>query len=282
MLGVFEASPGLESLSLYQLLPKLHPDRQYTPARTAKFARLKSLVLDSYPMLVGYILGHMEIPAIEHLKIRTDLSPGEVEAFLHCIFPDNHLPGRLFPNPPRFEIWPDCGDGIYDALKVNIGNCHIQFDFDIEFSEEVSDAIMAWVLPLVPKSATTLRLDHTRLEETAGWRDFFSSHPEVHSIEFSKKDSIEESMWDALSPLQTGGLTLCPKLESIALSKQPVSVALIKCLLERMAAGFKLRRLKLCIVTDELAEALRPFVEEVQVFNELPESVRRVRLGLCE
>jgi hypothetical protein len=40
MVGVFEASPGVESLSLCQLHPKLDPERQYTPARTVTFARL--------------------------------------------------------------------------------------------------------------------------------------------------------------------------------------------------------------------------------------------------
>jgi hypothetical protein len=278
MLGVFEASPQLESLSLYQLLSKLHPELGYTPSRVVKFASLKQLVLDSFPKLVGYMLDHMDVPVIESLKIRSEFSSDEVEPSLNYYFVESNIPGRLFPNPPEFEVWPDCGDGIYDSLKVNIGNCHIQFDFDMDENEVCSNTIMACILPMVPSSVTTLRLDYSQLDEDTEWAEFFLLHPEVRSIEVLKGDPVDQSLWDALSPAKTGGITLCPKLESITLSKQRASTPLLSCLLGRKATGFGLKCLRLWALDETLVRAFSAFVEEIQVVNTPPtELVRRVR-----
>ena len=86
LVGILEASPRLESLSLIRLIPKapvVNNQQQYTPTRIVKFASLASLNLDSFLELVQYILAHMEVPAIDSLKIRAGLfSPWDVELFL--------------------------------------------------------------------------------------------------------------------------------------------------------------------------------------------------------
>lgn len=267
MLGVFEASPQLETLSLFQLLSKVDPVRGYVPTRTVKFTNLKHLVLDSFARLVAYMLDHMDTPAIEQLKIRGELSSWEVEGSLDYFFSDTCLPDRLFPNPPTFEVWPDCGEGIYNSLKINIGNCHIQFDFDMDETEMTSDIIMACILPFVPPSVTTLRLDYSRLDEDAEWAEFFLSHSEVRSIECLDSGPVDESLWDALSPVKMGGLILCPKLESITLNKKGMSAPLLTCLMERKAVGFGLKRLGLHAADDGMVQASVALVEEVQAVN---------------
>lgn len=279
MLGVFEASPQLESLSLYRLLPKLDPELGYTPSRVVKFANLKHLVLDSFPNLVGYTLDHMETPSIESLEIRAEFTSHEVETSLNYIFFERNLPDRLFPNPPNFEVWPDCGEGIYNTLEVNIGSCHIQLDFDMDETEVYSNTIMSCILPMVPSSVTSLRLDYSQLEDDTEWMDFFSSHPEVRSIEVSKEEHVSESLWDALSPAKTGGVTVCPKLESITLPEHSVSIPLLNCLLGRKYMGFGLRRLRLWALDERLAPTFGALVDEFQVVDALrqSESVLRVR-----
>lgn len=280
MLGVFEASPQLESLSLYRLLPNLDPVQGYTPARVVKFASLKSLVLDSFPMLVGYILHHMEIPAIERLKIRVDISLWQVEDSLDYIF-DNHLPGRLFQNPPKFDAWPDSGYGVYEALKVNVGNCQIQFDFDFD-DVETPSAIMTHILPSIPSSVTSLRLDYSRLNTDGGWENFFSSHPEVRSIEFLGDSPAEESLWNALSSVEMEGVALCPRLESITLSGETVSEPLFDCLFERKAAGFGLKHLNVWAMDDMMARVFKLLVDELHIIDVPAELVRMWEFRLSQ
>ncbi|KAF9643841.1 hypothetical protein BDM02DRAFT_3122849 [Thelephora ganbajun] len=277
LFGILEASPRLESLSLLQLIPKIpamNDQQQHTPTRVVKFTNLTSLELDSFPMLVGYILAHVDIPVIDSLKIRGEFYLWEVESSIEHIFPNDRLPSQLFSNPPIFEVWPDGGYGIYDALKVNIGSCHMQFDFDMDESEAIYGAIMACILPLVPPSATTLRLDYSDLDEEE-WSDFFWAHPEVRSIEFSKQEPVSESLWDALLPPGPDATTLCPKLESITLSEQLPSLSLLSCLLERKNAGAGLRHLKLWAVGDRWVGILRLFVEELEVINVPDELMKR-------
>jgi hypothetical protein len=286
LLGILGASPRLESLTLLRLMPKvpiMDYQRQYTPTRIVKFTSLASLNLDSFPELVGYILACVDIPAITSLKIRAEFSPWEVRFSLDHFFPDDRLPDRLFPNPPIFEVWPDCGYGIYDSLKVKIGSAYIQFDFEIDENAATSDAIMSCILPLVPPSVTTLRLDHSDLDKHE-WMEFFRSHSEVRSIECStlREGPISESLWDALSPAGADAITPCPKLESISLSKERASTPLLNCLLNRKTAGFGLRCLKVWEVDNLFAEQLGLLVEELQVINVPDKWTQRVRPVLID
>ena len=282
LLGIFEASPQLESLLLLRLRPKIPivgDHLQYTPTRIVKFASLTCLNLDSFPDLVGYILARMSVPAIDSLVIRAEFfSPWEVGPYIGCFSPDDQLANQLLPNPPIFEVLPGCGYGIYDSLSVKIGGNYIQFNFDMDESQETSDAIMASILPLVPPSVTSLRLDYSNLDRDE-WSEFFQSHVEVRSIESSssKQGPMSESLWHALSPAGADAVTLRPKLESISLYKESVSTSLLDCLRNRKIAGYGLKHLKLYEVDDGFAEKLRPWVEEVRVIVARNESVRRVR-----
>jgi len=106
LLGIFEASPRLESLSLLRLIPQyrvVDNQQQYTPARIVKFASLDCLHLDCLAARVGYILAHMDIPAITSLKIHAEFDLWEVEPALDDFFPDNRLPDRLFPKPSNIR-----------------------------------------------------------------------------------------------------------------------------------------------------------------------------------
>ena len=278
LLGIFDASPRLESLSLLRLIPTypvINNQPQHIPTRIVKFASLTSLNIDSFPSLAGYILAHMDIPAITSLRIRAEFDPWEIEPTLENFFPDDHLPDRLFPNPPIFEVWPDCGQGIYDSLKVKIGSSHIQFDFDMDDNREASDTIMSCILPLVPSSVTTLRVDYSDLD-IEEWTEFFWSHPEVRSIESRDTEPVSESLWGALSPAGADAITPCPKLESISLSKGRASTPLLNCLQNRKIAGYGVRHLKLWKADDELAEKLSLSVEELQITNE-PVELTQVR-----
>jgi len=284
LLGILEASPQLENLSLLRLMPKvpvMGGQLQYTPTRIVKFANLACLDLDHFPELVGYILAHMDIPAISSLKIRAEFSPWEVELSLNHFFPDDRLPSRLVPNPPIFEVWPDCGYGIYDSLKVKIGSTHIQFDFDIDESEATLEAVMTGILPLVPPSVTTLRIDHSDFDR-GRWTEFFGLHPEVRSMESRDEGPVSESLWGALTPAGADAIVPCPKLESISLLKERATTPLLNCLLNRKITGHGLRILKLWEADNWIAEQLGLLVEELQVINVPDESVKRVRPVLMD
>jgi len=279
LLGIFDASPRLESLSLLQLIPKyrvVDNQPQSTPTRIIKFASLACLDLDCFPSHVGYILAHMDTPAITSLKVHAEFDLWEIESALDDFFPDNHLPDRLFPNPPIFEVCPDYGDGIYDSLKVRIGSSHIHFDFDMDEKKAASDTIMACILPLVPSSVTTLILDYSDLD-VEEWTDFFWSHPEVRSIESREQEPVSESLWDALSPAGPYAIAPCPKLESISLVKERASTPLLNCLLNRKIAGYGLRHLRLRKADDGLVEELSHSVEELQITNVPDEPMQWVR-----
>ena len=189
LLGIFDASSQLESLSLIQIKPST-PIRtgqlRSVPTRVVQLPRLAFLKLDHFPAFIGYILIRIDIPAIISLEIRSQVSSSEVVWSLGSFFPsDDRLPSRLFQNPPVFGIGPADEDGLCESMKVNIGGVIIRFDFDINEYEIVRNTIMTCVRPLVPPSVTTLELDDSKLSEQE-WREFFRLHPEVRTIGTSK------------------------------------------------------------------------------------------------
>ena len=281
LIGVFDASPQLESLSLVQVRPRI-PGRgggpPYAPTRIAQLPGLALLKLDNPPESVGYILIHMDIPAIISLDIRSHALPSEMPQSLRLFFP-NHLPGRLFLNPPVFEIHfftddDDIGgddDEPLDAMHLTIGNFEMRLNFDADLEETVRDAIVAYITPMVPPSVGILKLTNSNLDEQE-WREFLGSHPEVRSIEYRSRygECTSKSLWDALSPAGTDGIPLCPKLESISLFEHPgFAPSLLNCLLNRKNAGFRLRYLKLGKLEDRFVEQFLLSVEEFQV-SKLP------------
>ena len=281
LLRIFEASPQLERLSLGDLIlriPVTGGQLQYTPIRIARLPSLVFLKLNGLPMDVGYILSHMDIPAITSLEIRSQPSFWEVERCLDFFFPDDRLPNRLFPNPPVFEVWPDTGEGMWFSLKSTIGSAKIQFDIDSDDTETSCSTIMTCIHPLIPPSVTNLRLDYSGLGEEE-WEVFFASRPEVRSIESTKSAwyPVSDSLWDALSP-GPGGIILCPNLDSISVFNNPATASLLNCLRNRKDAGFRLKYLKLWGVSDELAGELRLLVEELQVFSKPVKLSEKVRL----
>ena len=204
LLGIFDASPQLERLSLTDLTPS---NPVAAPTRTVQLPSLTFLRLDDVPQFIGYILSHMNIPAIASLDVHFQLSFWEVEESLDAIFPDDRLPNRLFPNPPVFEVRPERVGGAYDSLKVKIGSAKIQFDCDTDDAETSFTEIMSCVHSLVPASATTLRLDYSGLDE-GEWVEFFGLHPGVRSIFFFFFFFLVEPCGGA-THVQTG-CTACP------------------------------------------------------------------------
>ena len=78
---------------------------------------------------------------------------------------------------------------------------------------------MSCIPSLIPPSVTTLELEYTQLNEQE-WRDFFTSHPEVRSIECSEfcGVAVSRSLWDTLSPAGEDTGVPCPKLELILIT----------------------------------------------------------------
>ena len=273
LLGVFDASPQLERLSLVQVRPRIPVsggEPQYAPTRIAQLPNLAFLKLDNSPESIGYTLVHVGAPAIASLEIRSHVLPPEVPWSLRFFFLNHHLPGRLFPNPPVFEIWLENNGGPSSSMHVTIGGFKIRLDFDTDWEETVCDAIVAHVFPLVPESLAILNLNLDLDEQE--WREFLTSHPEVCSIECSNdndnEEPISEPLWDALSPAGTDADPLCPKLESISLFDNPgFEPFLLDCLLNRKNAGFRLRHLKLGSWDDRFFEEFRLSVEELTVVN---------------
>ena len=277
ILGMFDGSPRLESLSLFQLTPRVpvvDNPRQYTPTRIAKFTSLASLTLGSFPQLVEYVLAHVDIPAIDFLDIRITISLWEVEPFLTNLFPDGRLPNRLFQNPPIFEIGPECSYGAHQSLKVKIGGTRIRFDC-ADGNGGGPDTIVTSILSLVPQSVTVLRLDYSGLGEEK-WMEFFRSHPELRSIESTKAEPVSKSLWNSLAPAGADAVTLCPKLESISLPRELASAPLVHSLLNRKFARCGLRHLRLRGMDDSFADGLSHPVEELQVVKVPNESRQKV------
>jgi len=281
LLGILEGSPQLKRMTLLQLNLEVSiagGHLQHTSARILKFPDLALLVLDCSPLLVGYILAHFDIPAIDLLEIRSIVSLWDIDRVPGHFFPDDRLPNRLFPHPPVFEVWPDDGGGAFDSYTVRIGSCHLGFGFDTHEFDVTSKAVMQCVLPLVPPSVTDLKVACLNVGRE-DWVKFFESHPEVRSIECSGswwKDP-STSLCEALSPTGAEGITLCPKLESILLSGNALASPLADCLLRRKAAGYNLKYLKLLLyVDDRLAEELSLLVDVLEVVNMPSREIRNV------
>ena len=134
--------------------------------------------------------------------------------------------------------------------------------------EEIPEAIVAYILPLVPPSVTVLRVDYSSLDKD-DWTEFFQLRTEVRSIESSWREGfgvlISGPLWDALLPAGPDTVTLCPKLESISLSNEPVSTPLLNCLLNRKLARYGPKHLTLRGVDVRFGEKLRLLVEYLQL-----------------
>ena len=270
LLGILEASPQLESLSLVQVRVRVlfeDDEPQCTPTRVAQLPNLTFLKLDDFPEFICYLLIHVNTPAVDSLEIRSQVLPPQVSWSLR-FFLGHRFSNRLLSNPPTFRISATNEDWALElgSINVTIGGFEIRFDFDTGMEEAVRSSIMACVPPLVPSSVTILELDDIQFDEQE-WREFFGSHPEVRSVECSKsfEKPMPESLWKALSPAGTDIVPLCPKLESISLFVNPGSAPVFSCLLDRKNAGFGLRHLKFFGLEDGMANEFRLLVGELQV-----------------
>lgn len=271
LLRILEASPQLDTLGLMQMGPKdvLGKKKQkFTPKRIAQFPKLTSVELENPPALVGYILVHIDTPAITSLQIRSPITSWDLPQSLDFLVPNRRIQKRLFSTPPVFEI-ETTDDGLSDLMILTIGTFKVVFDFDLDDVVAIRDAIMARIQPLVPQSMTYLKLDFSESElEGLEWADFLSSHPELRTIECLKAswDPEAESLWDALSPFGSGGVIVCQKLELISIVGEP-STHLLNCLLNRKNAGFKLKRLKVekPYVRAKLIEEFGPLVGTLEI-----------------
>ena len=272
LLGVFDASPRLESLSLVRVRPRIpvrSGEPQYSPTRIARLPNLAFLKLDNFPEFIGYTLIHMDLPAIDSFEIRCHVLPFEVPWSLRFFFLNPRLPSRLFPNPPVFGIGTINDDGLLDSVVVTIGGFKMRFDFEEDTEEDVRDAITTCVPPMVPSQVAILKLRNLGLSERE-WREFLKSHPEIRSIEClnSSEEPVSQSLWDALSPAGTNAAPLCPDLESMTLFDNPLSApSLLDCLTNRKNVGIGLRYLKFGNLDGGLVEGFRLLVEELQVVN---------------
>ena len=298
LLGIFDASPQLERLSLEGF--SVGDGERPQPKRVAQLPSLASLCLVSYSESIGYILAHMDTPAITSLKIFTQTSDEDAARALSLFFPDDRLPKRLFSDPPIFKI-ETRGHINTTGIELTIGSFEIQFKSN-EYSRVYQGAVVACI-PLVPSSVTTLQVDLQELDQRV-WRDFFRSHPGVRSIECHKRrdtgpeykllwDALSlaqegdaailchkrsdtgpgyKSLWDALSLAQEGDAAiLCQNLESIRFNLRPWEAdltPLFTCLRDRDSAGFKLRHLNIDGGRGEaykMVEDFRPLVEVLEV-----------------
>ena len=270
LLSILVTSPQLKRLSLVELTP-IGPDMNVTQPAPTQIVRLPSLTflkLAHKPEFVVRILSLLEIPAITSFEIHSLMSDWETDVFVDLCFPDDHLPNRVFPNPPVFGVWDKTGYAYEDSLMVTIGSAKMQFDFDMEELEPACYNIMTCIHPFVPPSVTTLRLGYSGLNEEE-WTDFFSAHPEVRSIECTESgwDPVSESVWEALSPTGPAEVPLCSKLESISVYNIPEPTPLLNCLRSRKNARGMLRHPKLWGVDDMVAREFRSLVEEFQVLS---------------
>ena len=271
LLGILDASPRLESLSLVRVTIPFAShnggEPRYAPTRIAQLPSLTSLKLDHFSEFVGSALAHMNTPAITSLEIRSRVLPTEVSSSLRRFFPDRRFPDRLFQNPPVFRIGSTIDDGFSPSIDATIGGIKMEFEFDFDAEEAVRSAIASCILPLVPPSVANLDLCGVKLNEDE-WRVFFRLHPEARSLKISESSmepGVPESLWGALSPAGMGEAPLCPKLDSIA---SFASTALLNCLRNRKSAGFGLRHLEFGSLGRELVQEFGPLVEVLNVPGE--------------
>jgi hypothetical protein len=297
LFGILSASQKLECLSLVRVGHEV-PVRNgepLSPKRILQFPNLTSLTLDNDPMVIKYTLAYMDLPAITSLAIRSFISWDVVQTFKNRLFPDDRLLTRLSPNPPTFAVRTAMEDSD-TSIEADIGGIKLRFDFPLGQGERGRSVVMSCIPPLVPRSVTALELEYTQLTERE-WREFFTSHPEVRSIECTEffPLALSKSLWDALSPAGEDNGVPCPRLESVLITSFTKDMVVVftplsDCLRKRQTAGFKLRRLRMVdyhqLVTDmdgfyeefdplvEVLEARKPgrFVQRVS-----PVSVRGLR-----
>lgn len=283
LLAILGASPQLELLSLMQVGPKTVANgdaHSVTPEWIAQFPRLTFLELNNLPSVIGYILTHIDIPAILFLRIRSSISSWDIARSLDHLIPNRNIQKRLFSSPPTFEI-EATDDGFSDLMILNIGTFKICFDFGFDDVVAIRDVIMARIQPLVPPSVTHLKLDFSQTElEGLEWAEFLSSHSELRTVECLKGSSEPEaeSLWDALSPSRAGEVTVCQKLELIWVDDDPPPL-LLDCLRNRKSAGFELKHLKIekPLKRLRLFEEFRPLVGTLEIDKADNGAVREVR-----
>ena len=274
LFGFFDASPQLQRLSLVQVghAVPIQAGELLPPKRVLQFPNLTFLKLENRPVVVRYTLSYMDLPVITSLEVRSLVHP-DIARTPNRLFPNERLLARLFPNPPRFAVRTVGDDAADVSIEIEIGGVKIRFDFPLGDGEFGRSVVMSCISQLVPSSVTTLELDCTELDER-GWRDFFTSHPEVRSVECTEFCGIpvSSSLWEALSPAREGDTSIpCPRLESISIGSHTGKIGstpLAECLRNRQTVGFKLRHLKIedhtRLMTCGYAEEFGPLVEVVE------------------
>jgi hypothetical protein len=298
LFGILDASPQLEHLSLLQVgcgapvggnIPR-------SSRRVLQFPNLASLRLDNSPDVIKYTLTRMDLPMISSLTIRSSIPLDATHALVDLFFPDDRLLTRLFSNLPTFAVRTVGKEGPESSIETDIGSVRLRLDFYPELDEGGWNIVMSSITQLVPQSVTALDLECTNLGER-GWRDFFTSHSEVRSIECKEFCGVPVSatLWNALSPTgeEDAGVP-CPRLESISITSfttDMVYAPLTNCLRNRQIAGSKLKCLDILdyhgLLTDaqEFHEEFDPFVGTVKVDKNgfsgrvSPVSIRE--LGMC-
>jgi len=247
LLGILDASPQLERLSLVRI--RVGNNQRHQPKRIVQLPSLTSLWLANNPEVVGYILAHMDIPAITSLEIYVNISEGGAAQALGLFFPNGRLPERLFSDPPVFKIGTRNDGAETPHMGFNIGSFKIQFES--ERPSDLGQNTFVACIPLVPSSVTTLQADSSEFDQEV-WREFFRSHPEVRSIgcfQYYGTGAQYRSLWDALTPARgEDPIVLCPSLESICFkvaASEAHLTPLLKSLRVRNRAGFKLRYLNI-------------------------------------
>ena len=282
LFGILDASPQLECLSLVQVRHEVpvKNGEPLPPKRVLKFPNLASLTLDNCPMVVKYTLTYMDLPVITSLQIRSFISWDVAQTFKNHFFPDDRLPTRLFSNPPTFAVRTALEDSDC-SIETDIGSIKLRFDFPFEQDERGRRILMSYIPSLIPPSVTALDLEYTQLNERE-WRDFFTSHPEVRSIECAELCGVpvSRSLWDALSPAREDTGIPCPRLESVLITSYTKDVdfrPLSDCLRKRQTAGFELRHLKL-VDYRQLTTDVNGFHEEFGPLVEVLEARKPSRL----
>ena len=292
LFGIFDASPQLERLSLVWVgheVP-LRNGQPIPPKRVLQLPNLVSLKLDNSPLVVKYTLEYMDLPAIASLEICSFVSLDTARTLKNSFFPNDRIPTRLFPSPPTFAVRSAGEEELAPSIELDIGSIKLQLDFPFGQGERGRDIVMSCISQLVPPSVTTLKLEYTKLDEQ-GWRDFFTSHPQVRSIECSEfcNMPVSKSLWGGLSSPGEGDTDVpCPRLESILLTSfvnDVLFTPLSDCLRNRQTAGFKLGLLKFIDYhrfmsdVDGFREEFGPLVEIVDTGKHKPGSLaQKVRL----